>query len=848
MTERTQYDVFLSHNSADKSAVEYLAQKLQEAGLVPFLDKWHLIPGEPWQEALEEALDHSRTCAVFLGLTGLGPWENEEMRAVLEERVRTPDFRVIPVLLPDTQMPERGRLPRFLSRLTWVDFRKGLIKDEDAFYRLTCGIRGIPPGAPGDGRLPAEDVCPYRGLQPFQGEHAEFFFGREALTQWLVEGLRGSRFLAVIGPSGSGKSSVVRAGLIPTLRQGALPESEMWTILVMTPGARPLEELAAHLAPLLDREGDHVARMLQLQDQLQADQRTLHAAVRLALVEKDPSTCVLIIVDQFEELFTLCQDEEERQRFLDNLLYASGIAQGRTMVVIAMRADFYARAAAYPELADRMADHQVLVTPMEETELRQAIEAPAQRVDLTFDNGLVDTVLADVLGAPGALPLMEHALLELWRRRQGQRLTFAAYWETGGVGGAIARRAEEEYGALPQEQRETARRILLRLVQPGEGTEDTRRRATFSELIPRSEQASVVEAVIERLADARLLTTSRDTVTGEEQVDVAHEALIRGWPRLQRWIDEDRTALRTHRRLTDAALEWEQHRRDESYVYRGVRLAEAEDWRSEHEDELNQLEREFLDTSKAQQQRDLDAVRELERLKQEVRSRQGHTALGRLAGNIAHHVKNQVGIIRLSALALLDDHELVRLPSRRKTLERILRNAEATIELSNTLLQPFIQNPPEWCDVNLLLQVSMNLVGEQAEVDTRVVLATGLPEVYVEPQGTANVFQELIINSLKAIEKREPPRQIEVITQLAPDGWVEVLFSNSGPPIPKDQWELIFERFTVGKPRNGSEGFGLGLWSARLFARRQGGEVYLLESNDIKTTFVIRLPTTTQAE
>lgn len=603
----TQYDVFLSHNSADKPAVEALAQRLVAAGFRPFLDRWHLIPGQPWQEALEQALDQSRTCVVFLGPNGVGPWENEEMRIALDERTHSPDFRVIPVLLPATPLPERGRLPRFLSRLTWVDFREGL-DDTDVFYRLTCGIRGIAPGAPGTVEPPAQEICPYRGLQAFQEEHADIFFGRSALIQWLVEGLRASRFLAVIGPSGSGKSSVVRAGLVPALRGGALPGSAAWTIITMKPGVHPLEELAARFAALPSAV-DRVGAMLQLQDNLRQDARALHTAVRLIAGNGDETHYVLVIVDQFEEVFTLCQDETERRRLLDNLLYASGVAQGRTVVVLTMRADFYARAATYAELADRLADHQVLITPMQEDELRQVIEAPAKRVGLSFDAGLVDTILADVAHQPGGLPLLEHALLELWERRLGHQMTFAAYREIGGVEGAIARRAEQEYDALTPEQQVVAQRILLRLVQPGEGTVDTRRRARLDELAPDPAHIGEVEAVVQRLADARLLTTGRETASAEEMVDVAHEALIQGWPRLRDWIERDREALRTQRRLADAALEWQRQKQDESYLYRGARLATAAEWAKRHAGELSQMESTFLDASLAQKSRN-EAERE----------------------------------------------------------------------------------------------------------------------------------------------------------------------------------------------------------------------------------------------
>jgi hypothetical protein len=525
------------------------------------------------------------------------------MRVALNQRVRDPDFRVIPVLLPDASMPERSRLPPFLARLTWVDFRAGL-DDADAFYRLVCGIKGVAPGPPGE-VAPPEEVCPFRGLAPFREEDAPFFFGREALTQWLVEALREDRFLAVIGPSGSGKSSVVLAGLIPALRRGDLPGSDGWDIVTLQPGERPLEALAAVVALLLAEGVESVAATRRLLDDLAADERSLHLATKLALARRPQGERLVLVVDQFEELFTLCRDETARRAFLNNLLYASGVAGGQTIVVLTMRADFYPRCLTYPDLAARLESGQVAVTPMTEEELRQAIELPTQKVALAFEKGLVDAILDDVLGEPGALPLLQYALLELWQRREGKRLTFQAYHEIGGVEGAIARRAEEIYAGFTRQEQGLVWRVMMRLVQPGIGTEDTRRRVTWKELeTSEVSETSEVWAVVQTLADARLVTTSRDPASRQVAVEVAHEALIRGWPRLRGWLDEDRAALLTHRRLTEAAQEWERLGKDEGALLRGARLAETEGWAEKHGQEMNPQEQEFLEASQSFEERE----------------------------------------------------------------------------------------------------------------------------------------------------------------------------------------------------------------------------------------------------
>ena len=304
-----------------------------------------------------------------------------------------------------------------------------------------------------------------------------------------------------------------------------------------------------------------------------------------------------MVVDQLEETFTLANDEQALNSFFDNLIFASSAAGGRCTVAVTLRSDFYTRLAAYSELAQQVAAHQFLLTPMERDGLRQVIEEPARLAGLEFESGLVATILDDVASQPGALPLLEHALLELWERRRGRMLTLEGYRESGGVSGALATRAEAIYGGFDGERKAVAKRVLLRLTQPGEGTEDTRRQATMNELVTRSEEADALEEVVGELAHARMLTVGGEGPEEERWVDVSHEALIRGWQRLRGWVEEDRAGLQVHRRLREAAQEWQRLGRDEALVHRGGQLAEAIEWRKDHEPSLNELERAFLEAS-----------------------------------------------------------------------------------------------------------------------------------------------------------------------------------------------------------------------------------------------------------
>jgi energy-coupling factor transporter ATP-binding protein EcfA2 len=498
----TDFDIFLSHNSADKPFVESIAQKLQSKGLNPWLDKWCLVPGQPWQLQLATILQGCPAFGVFVGPNGLGDWAREELLVAQHRAAKERSFRLIPILLPGVSDPfDWGKLPPFLAQRTWVDFRHGLDQPQP-LRTLVNATKGLPPGSGVPLNVDAQR-CPYRGLENFDEEHAEFFFGRERDIQRLLEKLKLTRFVAVLGASGSGKSSLTRAGLIPALKQGALPQSANWTICVMTPGSQPLTTLAAHLM--------HVCPSLQMMqrtlDHLIEDQRTLYLAVAFSLVNEKVGRIVFVI-DQFEEVFTLCREERECAQFLANLVYASSVPEGQCMVLVTMRADFLPKCAGFPDLAARVAAEQFLVSPMDTDMLRQAIEEPARRVGLSFEAGVVDKILNDVANQPGALPLLEHALLELWKRRQGSTLTMDGYRESGGVTGAIAKTAEETFKSFNADEQRIVRRIMLRLTQLGEGTEDTRRRASIDELVTAPEEADLVERIVRAMVDAHLLTAS----------------------------------------------------------------------------------------------------------------------------------------------------------------------------------------------------------------------------------------------------------------------------------------------------------------------------------------------------
>jgi len=410
---------------------------------------------------------------------------------------------------------------------------------------------------------------PYKGLRAFQEADAVDFFGREALTSRLISRLdepaRLGRFLTVVGPSGSGKSSVVRAGLVPALRKGALEQFTKWPVLDIVPGAHPFEEVEAALLRVA------VNPPSSLMPQLQEDERGLVRAVKRALPGRQDG--LVLVLDQFEEVFTLVEDEGVRRHFLNSLYAAASDPSSPLVVVATLRADFYDRPLGYLQSGELLRERAEVVLPMSAEELEKAIVLPAARVGVGLESDLLAAIVQDTGEQAGALPLLQYALTELFERREGRLMTLRAYRASGGVHGALSRRAESLYAELNEVEQEEARQLFLRLVTLGEGVEDTRRRVRRSEIASAARDEQALERVLELFGRYRLLTFDRDPMAQAPTVEVAHEALLQSWPRLRDWLDTSRESLRTHRRLIAATSEWDGAGHDPSFLAQGVRLA-----------------------------------------------------------------------------------------------------------------------------------------------------------------------------------------------------------------------------------------------------------------------------------
>ena len=541
------------------------------------------------------------------------------------------------------------------------------------------GVQGVIDVLPDRGSKGVEGegldlgLCPYMGLQAFSEENAQYFYGREALTEQLLRALNQQSVLAIVGASGSGKSSVAQAGLIAQLRQGKqIPGSEQWWIGNLRPGSHPLETLAHRLVdPGSDKEKAY--QQLQIEGLLYQGVEGFVQWLRTR-----PEPVVVLVIDQFEELFTLTA-LPDRQTFLDLLLGALAYAGDRFKLVLTLRADFMVPALEIPGLA-KILEQSVLVPPyLTEDNYRQAMLKPAEQVGLQVEPGLVEVLLSDLNHSAGDLPLLEFVLEQLWQRRQNGQLTLQTYQEIGGLKGALERQAQAVYDSLDPEAQACAQWIFLTLTQLGEGTEDTRRRVLKSDLAIAKYAPPLVERTLQALTIAKLIVINSEETVGSGQsrgeesseapdtapqnitpqnitIEVAHEILIRHWSTLRWWLEENRARLRLQRQLEQAAALWQQHGQQPDFLLRGVRLAEVEGLYINYTDELSASTQQFVEACLSDRNRTEQQIRKRLRQTQRIAILIGVLGLAALGlGGLAYRQKLMAQVEEIKALDASSD-------------------------------------------------------------------------------------------------------------------------------------------------------------------------------------------------
>jgi DNA-binding SARP family transcriptional activator/ABC-type glycerol-3-phosphate transport system substrate-binding protein len=541
---------------------------------------------------------------VYEMLTGQHPFPETSLSALLDHHVRDalPSARTVRPQLP------RG-VDAVIARATAKDPKDRFSEVVEVAVALHSALEGTAIAREPIGEL----RNPYKGLRAFLEADAGDFFGREAVTRRLIRSMAEddatARFLAVVGPSGSGKSSVVRAGLVPALRRGAIPGSERWYVIDVLPGPRPFREIETALL------GVAVDPPPSLIEELERDELGLVRAVDRVL--PDAQAELLIVLDQLEEVFTLVADETERTHLLASVRAAALAPESRVRIVTTLRADFYDAPLSVPGFGDLLAARTEAITPMSPEELERAIVAPADNAGLVVEPRLLAEMIAEVAHRPGAaLPLLQYALTELAERANDGVLSLDSYRRIGRVSGALARRAEQLFEPMNETGRDACRQLFLRLVTLGEGTEDTRRRVRRSELLTLTDPRAM-DGVIDTFGQHRLLSFDRDPDTREPTVEIAHEAILREWVRLREWIDASRDQLRLRAKISASASEWIQAEQSHDFLLTGARLAQAEEAADRESIRLTETEREYLDASLAR--RDAEAAAERMRHAREIR-------------------------------------------------------------------------------------------------------------------------------------------------------------------------------------------------------------------------------------
>jgi hypothetical protein len=598
------FDVFASYGSPDRVIVEDILLALRQQGVRPWFDKWCIKGGDRFIQQIAAALDEVPAIAVFIGSEPLRPWQSAEVERAIKQSVESDSKRVIPVLMPGADVDQ---LPPFLDILSAIRFPSAT--DAGSLRLLKLSIEGREPG-PDPERIPFAGKRPYRGLDAFDVKDVQFFAGREGTIKQLnqtvnqILGTPSPKLFGIVGDSGSGKSSLARAGLIPELMSGAIERAPSWKYLIVDrPGASPVQSLAIAVAAANGTDP------VTLRNNIKADKTCLGVATTAIAGPKDR---LLLLIDQFEETFSLCPDEAERVQFVDALMHACSAPDCRTLVVLTLRADFYGACAdgKFAEFGPSLNRQHLLLGSMTAAELQRAIREPAMRAGCEVEEGLVDLLVKDALDQRGSLPLLQFTLDELWRAKTGRRLTVESYRKLNGLSGALNKRADKLYRELDPQQQAIVNRILLRLVQIGDDGRLLRTRVPLQQILrgpADSPRTKAVQEVVDRLAswEYRLVTiTASLSNDGPDQpafIEVTHEAVIRDWKTLRDLIDDPKNHefMLWRQQFVLLYRLWCDAKDDPGAQLRGSMLDKASRWLAQRPEDFSPEETQFIEISRA---------------------------------------------------------------------------------------------------------------------------------------------------------------------------------------------------------------------------------------------------------
>lgn len=850
-------EIFFSYSHKDEALREELEKQLSLLKWQGIITGWHdrkIIAGQEWANELDI---HLKTAQIILLLVSPDFMSSDycygiEMQGAMERHERG-EARVIPIILRhvywrDASFGKLQALPKDARPVTdpyWYNIDKAFLNVAEGIRQIVEELKTIPPTSsanthskivpPFIGHISHQQVpySPYRGLFAFREQDAQFFFGREIFIEQLVDALRRNPLVAVVGSSGSGKSSVVFAGIIPLLRQEG-----NWHITTFRPGSRPFHSLTAALMPFLEphmSETDKLIEINKLAQLLQEGRLALNDIVEI-IAQRLTTTHLLLFADQFEEIFTLCRSQEVRHRFLDELLTVSlALPKHGSMFcksVLTMRADFVGQALSYRPFADALQYADLKLGPMTRQELRDAIIKPAEKLGVYVDEGLVERILATLHKEPGNLPLLEFALSLLWMRQWEGKLTLTAYDELGGVERSLAAYADEIYNRLSQEKQKQAQEIFVQLVRPGEGTEDTRRISTRAEIGEDRWQ------LIPFLSDTRLVVSGRDETTAQEMVEIVHEALIKGWNRLSQWLESDREFRLWQERLRTQLRQWEANGQDEGALLRGVLLVEAVKWLTLRLDEVSLSEQLFIKVSEERQIQETRRWKELsaeaERQRDEVEHQKELDRLkDRFILMALHELRTPLtGVVGYIEL-LRNYHESISAEMRAEFIAKALRGCEElTLVVGNITQAGRVQDDID--NLNLFpVSLSQSVVTVLAILGAiiqnehrhiNIAIATDL-YVLADDQHLRQVLLNLISNAIKY-----SPNSTNIdLTSDFDEEYITLRIRDHGLGVPPQDQHRLFGRFVrlerdITSPTRGA---GMGLYISKQLIEAMGGSIWV---------------------